>query len=347
MSAFAVLVVTSLICKFGDKEGTPKGLHDFKPDACVDIMSGSRLQAPKKNLPLLLWTDAMWGHATDEQKLDWAELDCVGVLGLYTPVKFRAGEVLPKYVLKPALTSDAEKALLSITKTVIEHLNNRSVPFVPVFGTQMAAYRNDVLVLPWDDDIDFAMLDDGDTEMKVTRGLTPLKNSRHWCRGWRAGCRHWKLGNYVLTRKASGMPWKVNRFNTRYPSLDMNTYTVTNGKATIARKQLGWGHIHKWNKDPKWIGPGPYKHMIFNFSMNLPTPVRIPWPASPRRIVLDDYGADALETCKPSHIHKPFCKNNDGCENPMANHLSKFVFPCSMLPCPLRGKSYKVNCRME
>jgi len=320
--------------------------HTTAEKECLEIIINTRLQAPKSIT--VNWTKKNWGSATEAHKISWNKLDCVNVLSLYNPKILSYNDKLPLDTEKSSLTIAEQQDLYEMTKVFFKHLNNAGILFFPSFGTLLGIARNNVALLPWDDDIDFNLHDDGHLVEKISKGLKPLGKSVYTSAGAKTKAA-WELpGGWILYYKDWGMPWKVHGPGKGYPNLDMNTFKIVpaHGK-TVERfvtdpKQLTNGHLHQFDKPASWFG-SMSNTMTVPFSVDVKEPITFRVPDKIVDVIIDDYGKEGLTKCQTSQNHNPFCnrgttaKETVSCENAMANHLAKMIFPCTLLPARFHG----------
>lgn len=312
---------------------------------CIGIIAETRLQAPKSKTQK--WKKNNWGSATKAHKKIWAELDCVNVLGLYDTKVFSYDDELPSGVYKSSLTETEQRELYKMTKAFVTHMERTGILFFPAFGSLLGLARNNIALLPWDDDIDFEMHDDGQLKEKISKGLKKPRGKLYTSA---KATDVWELpGGWIMYHKTWGMPWKVHPPDKGYPNIDMNTFKIVNGKAGGKRfltdeKQLENGHLHKFDKPASWFGD-MNKTITVPFSAEVPEPITFHVPDNIEEVIIDDYGEEGLTQCQTSFNHNPFCarqaKGADtiSCENAMANHLAKTAFPCTLLPARFHGRT--------
>ena len=318
---------------------------DAHKHECIKIIIKTKLQAPK--LISQEWTEKNWGIATTEQKESWNTLDCVTALSLYDPKVLDYNDTLPQDVFKSVLSINEQQRLFKMTKSLIAHLLRANVRFTASFGTLLGIARNGIAILPWDDDVDFIVEDDGNLMQKLTKGLKKIGSytGRRMC--W-DNKDTWELpdGTILLLKKTKdcGMPWKVYSSILPYPSIDINTFQKKSVQGKTFYVTPEWelenGHLHKSEKLATWFG-SMNKTMDVAFSTDIPSQITVPVPDNIFAVVKDDYGEEGLTNCEVSHIHKIFCVGGSSklCENSMANHLAKLKFPCVLLPAKFHGMS--------
>lgn len=317
--------------------------EDLTHKRCIDIVIETRLQAPKSKTQK--WSKNNWGSATASHKKDWTDLGCVKVLGLYDTEVLSYNDTLPPGVYKPSLAPPEQRELYEMTKAFVDHMQNVDVLFFPAFGSLLGLVRNNIALLPWDDDVDFEMHDDGNLKQKISKGLK--KPSGRLYTSAKA-TDVWELpGGWIIYHKKWGMPWKVHPPDKGYPNIDMNTFKIIKVKGGEKRfvtpvKELTNGHLHKFDKPASWFG-AMNNTITVPFSSDVPDLITFRLPDDIAAVVTDDYGEEGLTHCITSQNHNPFCNRgatgNDtiSCENAMANHLAKTVFPCTLLPAKFHG----------
>jgi len=301
---------------------------NYKERLCKELIINARIQVPTYQIPLIKWTAAEWGKASIEQKKQWKLLNCIDALSLYKPIVLTENDKLPAKVSKYALSPSQLSNMAILVSTLLGRFNRNKIRFFPAFGTLLSTVRNGVMLLPWDDDVDFLVSGENFKSL-MTKGLKRLTSSHHCATGqW--GCKHYDLGNGVtLTYKEKGMPWKVSMRNTHYPCIDINTYDLVGDRVITPAWQLINGHLHEFNKPQSWIGTLS-KTLEAKLFFGSKQTFTLPFPDKAEKIVTSDYGSDAMKRCKTSYNHKDFCHGKN-CENAMANHNTKIEFPCSLL----------------
>lgn len=293
----------------------------FKDYDCMNVMKQHRIQVPKT-----INDSYEWGTSDMYIKVGWKLFNCAGKIN--TKTVLTKYDKLPREVLIPKLTAEQDAELFKIVKALLEHMRKRNILYFPVFGSLLAAYRNGVSILPWDDDLDLVVDNrDGLFLTKFTDDLTEFKTTD--C-PLRSTCKMWYLTDeIVITYKSKGVPFKISFVDKYFPVVDITTFqTNDDGYVFTPREELSTGHIHVFKKRIDWIFP--LKKSKIKFSITNKEIIEIYLPFSSDKFIQDDYGNDALTTCITSHNHKLFCQDGN-CEHVSANHLPKLVFPCSLL----------------
>lgn len=319
-------------------------------ELCTEMATDANIQPPHKKLAIQDWTVQHWGNASEIQKIAWVTFDCSKELKLYDAQILTENDQLPEEALQSTLSDTDYDAMIVALHTIIEHMNSRNISYFAVFGTLLSTARNGILLMPWDDDVDLAMeAFDGEEaiKQKMTTGLIETQDGPTFHCEWHpTKCRHWQLPNGVyLTWKDFGTPWKITRGQVTYPVIDINTFSVKTDPDTnkriveIPTRELTTGHIHSFRHAYDQVYPLVHGEEIF-VSSRTDEKLTIPRPNDPASILKTDYGNDAMETCRRSYNHRPFC-HQAVCESPMANHVTKLQFPCSLLPKHISPKTYR------
>jgi hypothetical protein len=241
-------------------------------------------------------------------------------------VVLTGNDKLPAEVLQSKLSKEQSEELYYITTTLIAHLENNNVLYFPVFGSLLASYRNNIAILPWDDDLDFVVDNrGGDVLDKITSGLREFTDKSQCSEP----CKMWYLtDDIIITFKTTGVPIKVSKINKYFPVVDVTTFGEDGEYIVTPKSELATGHIHTFRKRKDWIFPLQKRQTMFSFETKQPLRLYVPYNSN--ALLIDDYGADVMTTCITSHNHKLFCQKRN-CEHVSANHLPKLVFPCSLL----------------
>jgi len=311
-------------------------------EKCTYLIINCNIQTPKKQIKEDKWTSKNWGTCSSSEIKLWKKLNCTKRMKVYDVQVFDINKTLTPEIYQPVLTVTEYFELMRIFTALNKFLAARNIPYTVVFGSLLGSIRNNVLILPWDDDIDIAIptkLRNNQTIDLLTHGLKSLKKG-HWCKKNGTKCQIWEIQKDVyLTYKHTGIPLKVTGRNT-YPGIDINTFDIINNKVIIPSKQLKNGHIHEFihnvdNFFPLQQYELSYSGIILNSSYAnrnaLKKLINITIPFKPSNMMKIDYGENAMTICKTSYNHHPFC-SSESCENPMANHIVKAEFPCKLLP---------------
>lgn len=294
----------------------------FRNYDCMEKMKVNRIQIPKNER-----SSYDWGTSTIYDKIGWVFNRCDSNINKKTILTEK--DTLPQDVLEPKLNSYQSEELYQITVELFNHFDSRGIVYFPVFGSLLAAYRNKISILPWDDDLDLVVDNrDGNFMSRFTDGLTEYKVNGQ-C-PLRSVCKMWYLTeDIIITYKSRGVPYKISMRDKFFPVIDITTFEMLdNDNVYTPVEELSTGHIHKFEKKLEWIFPLHREQVTF--SMNKKDKINIYLPYKSSNIIIDDYGNDALTTCITSHNHKLFCQDGN-CEHVSANHLPKLVFPCSLL----------------
>ena len=301
-------------------------------DACWDFMVEKQIEIPKTRTDYAKWREPNWGICSLNERLQWQTSDCERTLKLYDVKSYGPHDTLPRFITTPILQPRDLDHLHRILQHVVRHLERLNIPHVMLFGTALGIERFGRM-MPWDDDIDMAI--DKSFQEVFTNGLREKSNSP-WCPksffSWFLSspkCKIWILNETEqidIVWKDWGMPFKIIRQNKRLPNVDINTYTVANGNITITPRELKSGHIHEFSVQKELVLPTRKVNMTVGNGT-----VSVPMPSDSKAVLKLLYGDNALETCITSHSHGSICKERGFCENPMANHLPRTTFPCSLL----------------
>jgi hypothetical protein len=345
--AFISCIIFIIVIVFDNLDKiTATNKSDMTPDTyieeCTNLIIKCNIQTPKKQISESMWTTKNWGTCSSGEVKKWMKFQCTSRMKVYDTNYIDINETLAPDIYQPVLTVTEYFELMRIYMALNKFLAKRNIPHTVVFGTLLGSIRNNVLILPWDDDIDIAIPTKVNGTKSVdllTKGLKSLV-SGHWCKKSGSKCQIWEIEKDVyLSYKHHGIPLKVTGKHT-YPGIDVNTFDLINETVTIPKKQLVNGHIHNFIHDVDDFYPlQKYKLSFSGIILNstysdrkaLTKSINISIPNYPVNMMKIDYGDNAMDICKTSYNHHPFC-SSESCENPMANHIVKAEFPCALLP---------------
>jgi hypothetical protein len=258
-------------------------------------------------------------------------------------ITYNSTSILPTSIYSPPLLGSNQLVIFKIILSKLLNLfKKNNVTYSLIFGSLLAAVRNKVLIMPYDDDIDLVMPDQiNGKSIKdiITYNLEEAKGSQHCSdiKKIQKRCIVWKISrNIFLTWKDWGVTWKVSTMGHKLPFIDIYTYLQNKTHIFIPPSQLKNGHIHQF--EIKIRDALPFKPMrmkfcgeeldnssnytvLYNktFSKPFSHPILLNIMGSSEEILKKGYGKDVLTTCKTSHNHggKKFINSS---------------FPCHLLP---------------
>jgi hypothetical protein len=256
---------------------------------------------------------------------------------------FNSTSILPTSIYSPPLLGSNQLVIFKIMLSKLINLfKKNNITYSLIFGSLLAAVRNKVLIMPYDDDIDLVIpekINGKSIKDIITENLEEAKGSQHCSdsKKKKNGCNVWKItSNIFLTWKNWGVNWKVSKMGHKLPFIDIYTYSQNKTHIFIPPVQLKNGHIHQF--EIKINDALPFKRMSMKFcgeklnpsssytslyhkifSEPFTDPVELNIMRSSEEILKKGYGKDALTTCKTSHNHagKKFINSS---------------FPCHLLP---------------
>lgn len=297
----------------------------FKKKQCEQLIKKCGIQVPSYQIPLIKWTKVEWGQAKAIDKKRWKNFKCIDTLPVYKPIILSENDILPDIVTKSSLNTRQQEQVITLIRTLITQLQQRRIKYFPAFGTLLGSVRNSILMMPWDDDLDFMI--GSDSVKKLTFGLRKIQSSAH-CAAGQWDCQHYDFGGGImLTYKTKGIPWKISFQHSAYPYIDILTYDTIGDRAIIPKWQLVNTRTQSFDKDITWIGAVSKKKEV-QLSLSNNYTFLIPIPENAEKILTTDYGEDAFITCKTSYQHKPFCHGKNCNKN---DFMPEIHFPCSLL----------------
>lgn len=302
-------------------------------EVCTRISIRAKLRFPPAAMPLVKWWGYEWNEATPTEKKRFRALNCLEVLQVYKPLTLSLSDELPAVATSSAMSAEESDRLLRVTRAVVRRFESQNISYFPSFGTLLAAERNGVLVLPWDDDVDFTSRDDGGFKTQMTRGLKRLHGVTTFCFNRERGvvnqkCEYWELApGVVLVHKQNGLKWKCAAEGTHYPSVDIWTYSTRTGKAVIPPAQMKNGHIHFWERDVGTLVTKRVRRVRFSYFSDETVAMR--YPENAKRLNRLNFGNASAETCKTSFDHKEWCHGAECGYS--GNEGRNIFFPCRRL----------------
>jgi len=281
------------------------------------------------------------GKATPAQLAQWKAMKCEKVLSLFKPKVLGYGDALRPEVSQSTMALEDQRTLHVMAQAVMAHLKERGIRFTPEFGTLLAIVRNDVAVVPWDDDIDLIVDNrDLDFKSKMTNGLKKASKSQVKGPKWMLK-EAWELpGGYILYYKTDGCRWKIHPKGRGYPIVDLWPFEKKSDAPELNwldPKIIRYGHVHTFEKPDTWYGDMT-KTVAVKFSVDVPDLIEFPVPDDTLAALVYDFGEDALTTCKVSFIHSQGCKfSKTECERAKHSRMQRLQFPCVLLPETLHG----------
>ena len=303
-----------------------------REDLCWDLMTEAKIKKKKTTMDTK--------RATPTQKARWTAMKCEEVLSLFKPKVLGYGDTLRPEVSQSTMSAEHQWAQCDMTKAVMAHMKERGIRFAPGFGTLLAVVRNDVAVVPWDDEIDIVVDNRAaDFKKRLTGGLT--KASKKAVKGPKYMLKEaWELpGGYILSYKTSGCRWHVHPKGRGYPLLDLWPFKKKPGAPEVdwfSSERLKNAHVHKFEKPDEWYG-NLTKTITVKYSVDVPELVEFPLPDDALDLIVDNYGEDALTQCKVSFVHSGCQYSKTECERAKHSRMQRLQFPCVLLPETLHG----------
>jgi len=330
-------------------------------EQCKYIVQHCAIQVPKTVAPYHHWQKSHWGRCARRRSIfrrRYIHNDCDEVLGFYKVSELTIHDILPDSIIKEILTNSQVDLLLKAFTTLVHKLNQSSIPWAIAWGSALSASRNGVLVAPWDDDIDImaerkSIEDFVQTLEVLTKG--------DWCSEESVTlkrCKVWRIENDVIIHwKPTGVPYKITIMGQRYPAIDLNTFLYSfhidtkQVHVSIPDAELLEGHTRKEYGFARFELPRyllqhsvneSFAESKVRFSMSRSNFVQVNMPIANDRVLESLYGADVLEYCSTSHIHRPLCTNIKTCL-PLDSWVPRYRFPCCKLPSMLRNGTFLMN----
>lgn len=256
---------------------------------------------------------------------------------------FNSTSILPTSIYSPPLLGSNQLVLFRlILSRLIKTFIKYDISYSLIFGSLLAAVRNKVLIMPYDDDIDLVIpekINGISIKEIISKNLKEAVSSSHCTisKKKKGGCQVWKItSNIFLTWKVNGVNWKVSMMGHKLPFIDIYTYSNNKTHIYIPPKQLINGHIHRFEQKIEDALPFKPKKFKFcgeklnadstytnlyhkSFTEPFTEPIELNIMQNSEIILKKSYGNDVLTTCITSHNHAH----------------SKFVnssFPCQLLP---------------
>ena len=244
------------------------------------------------------------------------------LLSNYYPIDRFVTQKPDSHHFKDILSQQESYRLNLLTKKILLHLNSRKINYFFAFGSLLGAVRHGRR-MPWDDDIDIIISNKDINKLLDRLTITRKTNDASYYK---------LMNNITIKKKKWGIPIKIYFKNSRYPFIDINTYFVKGEYIEVPKKQLLYGHIHSFKEKIRDIYP--LKVAKFGY-------FRVNIPRKYKKILVNQYGKDVLNTAYITYNHKPYChKTSRGCEN--NNASEKIVKKISIDKFPKRLKIIKI-----